>query len=221
MSSIIQHAWNLQGTVTVEGLFHQCYVFKFENAADMKVLKDNSPMAVKNKLLVLDSWTPNMDYEHYTVESFPIWVQIWGLPLEYLSEDTAMILGTFIGPVHAIDFQDQGIRKLRYLHVRVQVSSSQPLMMGFYLNLDNGTSIWIQFRYERIFRICRRCGCIGHIQRDCLKEKEVIQAAINLHKEEIMRRHKCPELVNSSFPLFVQEAAAFCNNSLFFQPFFN
>lgn len=76
MSSIIQSAWHLQGSVSVVGMLHHCYIFKFENAADMKVLKDNSPMAIKNKLLVLESWTPNFDYEHYVVESFPIWVQI-------------------------------------------------------------------------------------------------------------------------------------------------
>lgn len=175
-------------------------------------MKDNSPVAIKNKLLVLDSWTPNMDTEEYKVDSFPIWVQIWGLPLEYLSKDAAIILGTLIGPLHEVDFVDQGIRNLRYLQVRVQVQSAQPLMMGFYLRLDNGVSVWIQFRYERIFCICRKCGCVGHIDRDCLKEKDEIQAAIDTHLNDLQVRHTCQRLTNQFYPLFVSQAAAFCDS---------
>lgn len=131
---------------------------------------------------------------------------------DYLSEDAAITLGTLIVPMHAVDFQDQGIQILRYLRVRVQVALAQPLMMGFYLKLNNGVDIWIQFPYERIFRICRKCGCVGRIQRDCSKEKVEIQATIDVHKQSIQQRHNCPALVNFSYPLFVSEPAAFCDS---------
>lgn len=121
-------------------------------------------------------------------------------------------VGYAYGPVHAVDFQDQGFQNLRYLWVRVQIETVQPLMMGFYLKLDNGVTIWIQFRYERVFRICQKCGCIRHIARDCTKPKEHVQAAIDVHKDEIRRRYRCPGLVNHSYPLFVSEAAAFSDS---------
>lgn len=66
-------------------------------------------MAIKKNLLVLDFWVLNMDLEEYKVESFPIWVQIRGLPLEYLSKEAVITLGTLIGPLHEVDFVEQGI----------------------------------------------------------------------------------------------------------------
>ncbi|KAF7801724.1 reverse transcriptase [Senna tora] len=96
------------------------------------------PWAVQNKLLVLDHWQPNVILDEYRVVSFPLWVEFWGFPLEYYSTYVAEHVGEFVGEVVQVDFSYQGFRNLRYLRVRVNIDPSKPLLMGFYVLLDNG-----------------------------------------------------------------------------------
>lgn len=105
MPDILHSAWHLKDSISVVEKHGHCYILKFNNAVDIKVVKDNSPWAVKNKLLFVDSWSPNLDLENHQVLSFPIWVQIWGLPLEYLSEDAAITLGTLMVPCMQLIFK--------------------------------------------------------------------------------------------------------------------
>lgn len=212
MQEIVTKAWSLQGEVTVRGKAGPNYIFEFSNSEDMQFLTDEGPWAVQNKLLVLDYWTPKLILQEHKVVECPIWVQIWGLPLKYQSSANAASIGSLIGhPVH-VDFSDQGIRNLRYLQVQVSLDPHKPLLMGFYAHLDNNRTIWVQLRYERVFRICHRCGCIGHIARDCRKGCSEIQTAIEAQKAEFRRRFHCANHVDPSHPLFTNEAVAFLHN---------
>lgn len=107
----------------------------------MQFLVDEGPWAVRNKLLVLDYWTPNLILSKHTVVECPIWIQIWGLPLEYHSSANAASIGSLAGQTLHVDFTDQGIRNLRYLRVQVNIDPHSPLLMGFYAHLDNGSTI--------------------------------------------------------------------------------
>lgn len=209
MHELIQKAWSLQGAVQVRGKAGPNYIFEFTNAEDMQFMIDEGPWAVQNKLLVLDYWTPNLILQEHRVTECPLWIQIWGLPLEYQNSANATCIGSLVGHSMHVDFTDQGIRNLRYLRVQMTVNPHEPLLMGFYAQLDDGRTIWIQLRYERVFRICMKCGCIGHINRDCRKGRAEIQHAIDIQKAEFRRRFHCTSLVDHSHPLYTSEAAAF------------
>lgn len=133
MQDTIQKAWKLQGNVTVRGKSKSNYVFEFENVEDMQCLIDEGPWAVQNKLLVLDYWTPNLILDEHKVVECPLWLQIWGLPLEYLTTANAVAIGSLVGHVIHVDFSDQGIRILRYLRAQVTINPHKPLLMGFYI----------------------------------------------------------------------------------------
>lgn len=209
MHEIIQKAWKLQGSVRVRGKARANYVYEFDNVEDMQFLVDEGPWAIQNKLLVMEFWTPNLVLSEHTVTKCPLWVQIWGLPLEYLTTANAVAIRSLVGHAIHVDSTDQGIRNLRYLRVQVNLDPHKPFLMGFYIQLANGRIIWIQLRYERVFRICRKCGCIGHIDRDCKKGRAEVQLAVDEQKAEFKRRLFCSLLVDHSHPLFVSEAAAF------------
>ncbi|KAF7810292.1 hypothetical protein G2W53_037035 [Senna tora] len=46
-------------------------------------------------------------------------------------------VGNMVGDALHVDFSDQGFRNMRYLRVRVNIDPSKPLLMGFYVKLDN------------------------------------------------------------------------------------
>ena len=49
------------------------------------------------------------------------------------------------------------------------------MIAGFMLRLDDGARIWIQCRYERVHKLCNRCGLIGHIRGQCTHNMEEVE----------------------------------------------
>lgn len=85
------------------------------------------------------------------VTSLPLWVQIWGLPLEYSSQASVELLGSMIGDVVQTNFNDQPVWNLSYLRVQVRIDPLKILLIKFYILLDNNRTIWVQCRYEQVF----------------------------------------------------------------------
>lgn len=73
-------------------------------------------------------------------------------------------MGDLIGEYVSTDRQPTFPRNIRFLRLQVRIDPWLPLVAGFILKCDDGQNIWIKCRYERIFKICKKCGLIGHSQ---------------------------------------------------------
>jgi len=61
------------------------------------------------------------------------------------------------------------------MHIRVRVDPWLPVIFGFIIRLDNGSRVWIQCRYERIHKLCIRCGLIGYTRGQCIHSMDDIE----------------------------------------------
>lgn len=57
---------------------------------------ENGPWAINNTLLVLDRWHAGMNLRNLQVASLPVWVQFWGLNLDYQIVMTANMLSNAV-----------------------------------------------------------------------------------------------------------------------------
>lgn len=86
--------------------------------------------------------------------------------------------------------------------------------MGFILRLDDGRSVWIQCRYERVFHICFKCGCIGHGLDKYLKQESQVLAAIIEQKRAILERFPPVSMQFDTINvLFVPDVVAFSSSA--------
>ena len=53
------------------------------------------------------------------------------------------------------------------MRIRVQINPWMPVISGFVLKLDDGTKIWIQCKYERVYKLCNKYGLTGHVGSQC------------------------------------------------------
>ena len=53
-------------------------------------------------------------------------------------------------------------QNIRFMRLGVRIDSWMLVISGFMLRLDDGTRTWIQCRYERVHKLCTKCGLIGH-----------------------------------------------------------
>ena len=72
-----------------------------------------------------------------------------------------------MGVVTQVDWNEVMLRNLRFMRVKAWINPHAPLIAGGLLRQDDDVMIWIEFRYERVYKICRRCGTIGHSSIHC------------------------------------------------------
>ena len=84
------------------------------------------------------AWRPNTILGEIILPMIPIWVQIWGLSLEYQVLGIVRRLAAILGTVVQIDWSNVMPRNLRYMRVRVWIESNAPLLAGCMLQQDDG-----------------------------------------------------------------------------------
>ncbi|GLT30979.1 hypothetical protein SLA2020_057490 [Shorea laevis] len=80
---------------------------------------------------------------------------------------TAGVLGQSIGGVVAIDAGEGRPWSMDYLKEKVEVDVRRPLVRGCRVLLEDGSSIWVSFRYERLFNFCYTFGLLDHVEWNC------------------------------------------------------
>lgn len=118
-------------------------------------------------MLVRD-WPTGLSLQEIDLKMSIFWVQIHGLPLEYMTtanaERRARKLGNFIQVEQATDMK---VILRKYMRVQVEINVENPLPDGFPLSRPRKQATWISFTYERLSKFCYCCGCLCHIQQVC------------------------------------------------------
>ena len=99
------------------------------------------------------------------------------------------------------------------MRIRVRVDPWMPLVAGFMLRLDNGDRIWIQCRYERVYKVCTKCGLIGHNRPQCTYLLSEVEHFLHTQRQRIQQRFQVQYGFDPLQPHFVNELRAFYNRS--------
>ncbi|KAF7810428.1 reverse transcriptase [Senna tora] len=165
--------------VRVVGRVKRYYVLHFGMEEDRQQILNEGPWAMQGGLLTMFPWEPNLVLSNLLVTEVAIWVQLWNLPLEYQTPLMAEKIGSLMREVREIDWAPTFPRNLCFLRVRIHIRIHTPLLMGVILQTDVGDHLWIQCRYERVFRLCRGCGRIGYLPHDCDRSREQVDASLD------------------------------------------
>lgn len=122
-------------------------------------------------------WSPKFVSSNAKIQKTMVWVRFPGLNLLYYNESVLMGLAYVIGKPVRVDKNTLNVERGRFARVCVEIDLTQPVV-GKYCLDDH----WYRVEYERLHLICAKCGCYGHLTRNCtgdagpaqlkLKEKE-------------------------------------------------
>lgn len=99
------------------------------------------------------------------------WVQVQGLPLEYISVRSAKKILKQAGKV--LEVEDPHVKgKLirNSIRARVEVNIRHHLFAGCWVSRRNLPRVWVFVKYERLQDLCFKCGIIGHEQKPCVNQ---------------------------------------------------
>nr|POE48964.1 uncharacterized protein CFP56_49428 [Quercus suber] len=188
LQQIITSAWRIRGSVSVVGRESYCYIIHFEDLEDLNHICNEGPWAVDGALLVFEKWRPNLILSHLQLNYISVWVQLHGLPLEY--PELAEEMGQMMGILERVDWEDRVPRNIRFMRIKVRIDPRLPVFSGFMLRLDDGSRVWIQCRYERIHKLCTRCGLIGHTRGQCTHNMDDIEIMLYRQRLRIQDLHQ-------------------------------
>ncbi|KAK7849547.1 uncharacterized protein LOC112014935 [Quercus suber] len=144
-----------------KGLFQS----KFSIESQIKWVLDNGPWSFKNQLLVLRRWEKGMTPKSVTFTTVPMWVQIWGLPFDFINEEAGSDIVSGLGRVVVVDSKALTTNQARFLLVRIEISLNKPLRRGSPVVSREGDKTMVAFKYERLVGLCFRCGTLGHEEK--------------------------------------------------------
>ncbi|KAI8573802.1 hypothetical protein RHMOL_Rhmol01G0303800 [Rhododendron molle] len=203
IQQVVNSFWHTKGPVFVEkrsGVF----CFHFEDQYDIECILAEQPWNVHGAVLVLQPWAPNTILPQLQFPAVDVWIQAHNIPIECYYSDLAHLLGSAAGHLLHVDWSDIRTRSLDFFRFKVRIHTDEPLIPGAFIELLEGDFHWIQFRYERIFKVCYKCGRIGHSNNTC--NRSLVEALDSLHQ----RYNESP--FSSTFPLILE------NNKPMFSP---
>ncbi|PQP93948.1 uncharacterized protein Pyn_30341 [Prunus yedoensis var. nudiflora] len=122
---------------------------------------EKGPWHVHDDVFSIQPWPSNCALAEIHPNKATYWIQAHGIPLGMMTGRNALLIGGRIGTV--IGIEDPAINGTRsFLRMRIEIDTTKPLQLGFWLPRGNGGRSWINLRYEGLRRFCFRCGRLGH-----------------------------------------------------------
>ncbi|KAK3445568.1 hypothetical protein EUGRSUZ_A01526 [Eucalyptus grandis] len=139
---------------------------KFKLHTNKQRILDGGPWVFSGRLVVFKAWIPNTPLHCYDFSTCAIWVQVFGLPLEWCTEQLIRKAVMTVGKVLEVRADGQDTFTMRLGRARVELDFQHPLQIGRLIRINNKT-IWLDFRYERLAHYCYLCGKLGHYATSC------------------------------------------------------
>ncbi|KAG2305973.1 hypothetical protein Bca52824_025721 [Brassica carinata] len=97
--------WGVPGLINGRIVERRKFQFIFPSEEMLSSVLERGPWAVNERMLIMTRWNAGMDDRD--LNHIPFWVQIRGIPLEYLSEPVIRNIGDRMGEVMKVDFNPE------------------------------------------------------------------------------------------------------------------
>lgn len=121
----------------------------------------------ENHVLLMERITPGKDSMQIPLFHLNLWIQVYNIPVGFMSEFMAKRIVEKIGKHVETDVNNfTGIRRT-YMRIRVGIDVRRPLKATLNLRVSGGESVTVTMKYERLPMYCYICGKLGHGEKFC------------------------------------------------------
>ncbi|OMO97002.1 hypothetical protein CCACVL1_04713 [Corchorus capsularis] len=209
LQNCINKEWGTSRPSTVVGRSGNHYVISFNTDYDVGWVTQEGPWSFDGAFFFTEPWTPNQPITERSMQKVEIWVELWGLPLEYQQDDAARKIAKAAGEVIRVDWADTPTRNIRFVRVIIAINPWKPLMPGCFVTRDDGVDMWVPFKYQRVFKLCTTCGIIGHKRSMCPYQHSQVEEMINQQIREAAERVDVPAVHIPNLNQFSTEMKAY------------
>jgi hypothetical protein len=164
--TVLSQLWRTVGSVMFKEVQDNIWLFEFTDKDDKERVLEGRPWSFDRHILVLNDFDGSIPPSQMEFTHSPFWVQVHDMPLLCMNKAVGMRIGESMGEVEDVDVSGDGSGWGRCLRIRVRVNLLQPLERGRALQVG-GKSNWVNFKYEKLPRLCFTCGRILHGLKGC------------------------------------------------------
>ncbi|XP_010476971.1 PREDICTED: uncharacterized protein At4g02000-like [Camelina sativa] len=163
--SSLPRSWGLASQVhgrVLDGTFIQ---FLFQSEVDLISVQRREPWIFNNWFVAVQRWEdfPSLDF----LTTIDLWVQIRGIPLPYVSDETVVLIAERLGEIVTVDFHEATTTQIACIRVRIRFGITDCLRFFRRIRFRSGETAMIRFQYERLRRICSNCYRMTHHRIQC------------------------------------------------------
>ncbi|KAK7819184.1 uncharacterized protein CFP56_040613 [Quercus suber] len=167
LKNVLRSAWKMGSDLRIVDVGNNIFQFKFSSKFQLEWVEKSGPWSFENNILLLCRWQRGLSTSNIIFSHTPLWVQVWGLPFEHMTESTGKEIGCRIGNFLEVDKRSWQSEQAKFMRIRVELQIDKPLRRGGYLTNENGGRTWLTYKYERLPTLCFSCGRMGHDEKHC------------------------------------------------------
>lgn len=157
--------WQKIGKVRGIAISSEKFQFIFNSKYDLDDVLEKGIHTYNEWAIAVERWVEHPP-ENY-LQFFPIWVQIWRLPINFYTTKAISALADLIGQVKIVEFDPDKPQILEFVRVLVSFDVSRPLRRAKVVNLPYGETTKVHFEYERVQKRCYECQRLTHERDVC------------------------------------------------------
>jgi hypothetical protein len=157
-----------EGKITFKVVGENVFLMEFEHEWEKAQVLEWRPWVFDGNLFSIVDFVGVRQLASIEFEKVALWVRILNLPLTCMNSEIGAMIGSAIGQVGEVETDDDGVGWGKFLRVKIRVDLMKALMRGRRLKV-HGVSLWVDFQYERLPRLCFSCGVVKHGAMGCRK----------------------------------------------------
>ncbi|KAF4346058.1 hypothetical protein G4B88_027800 [Cannabis sativa] len=151
--------------------------FTFVRREDAMSVLARRPWFVCGSLLVIMPWPTWLSPAEVKFDKTPIWVHIESIPPFYWNLSNLKELASKASPVYELPPGIEDAIGMSTLRFRATIDLNKLIFSGFFLRRQRLKDLWLQYKYERLPKVCFKCGLLTHDQSSCFKPPTIIKDA--------------------------------------------
>ena len=170
--STLRSVWKMGSDLRIVDVGKNIFQFKFSSSYQLEWVERNGPWNFDNNLLLLCKWRKGLLVTNISFTHSPLWIQVWGLPFESMTEEVGKDLGSKLGKYIESDRRSWLSEQAKFLRIRVDIPIDKPLRRGGNIVNMEEDKHWVTFKYERLPNFCFLCGILGHDEKHCSSSQD-------------------------------------------------
>lgn len=165
--NLLRSAWKLGNDLRIVDVGEGLYLFRFKLESQLQWVQDSSPWSFDNHLLMMRRWKIGIAAHNMVFTHVPLWVQVWGLPFDLMTEETFRDIRSELGTMLMVKSKPIESDQARFLQIRINIPLNQPLRRESPVTNPEGDRFVVAFKYERLVGLCYTCRHLGHEKKNC------------------------------------------------------
>ena len=169
ITKVTDRLWANDGLIDTLATDSGYYFFTFSSVETRDAILEGGPWFVAGQPLLLRPWKPHFSFQNEEIHSIPIWVNFYGIPLEYWNSKGLSFISSFIGKPIRVDSITASRRRITYARVCIEVTADFDFFKEFHIESEDEVSggtirTQINLEYQWMPVRCKQCSQFGH---DC------------------------------------------------------